>query len=370
MKIRGLVFLIPVCSLMMISCGTNWQKEFHDPSNAFRPQPFFHLNGELDTSLLDKQLDNAYNLDGFGGVTLLPVSAQQGFGGATGVFSPGTTPEFLSDDFFDRVNFIIAKSASMGKEVVLYDDLDFPSGIAGGKIVKDYPQHLTRILTVTEKELAGGRSVKPAVLPVNGKYVGTVAMNSTTFERLDISSETEWIAPEGQWKVLTFGIKQTGNRIDYMDEAAVDQFIQLTYEQYAKHFGKYFGTTIRKVFFDDVGYYMNPSVWNAKVDELFRQRYGKEPLLYYPALWYDMGEETEATRIAFYGIRAELIGSVFVKKLADWCEAHNLNITGHPPGNYEPNTVQMYGDPFKFYRYSQEPLVDIIHGYPHGRPGW
>lgn len=370
MKIRVLNIFILLCSMMMISCTSNWQKEFRDPSNAFRPQPFFHLNGELDTTVLDKQLDDAYNLDDFGGVTLLPVSAQQGFGGGSGVYSPGTTPEFLSDEFFKRMNFIIAKSASMGKEVVLYDDLDFPSGIAGGKIAKEYPQHLTRILTVSEKQLSGGQSARPAELPVTGNYVGTVAMNAVTFERLNISSETAWTAPEGEWIILTFGVKQTGDRIDYMDEAAVDQFIQLTYEQYAKHFGKYFGTTIRKVFFDDVGYYMNPSVWNARVDELFRQRYDKDPLLYYPSLWYDMGEETEATRVAFYGIRAELIGSVFVKKLADWCEAHGLKVTGHPPGNYEPNTVQMYGDPFKFYRCSQVPLVDIIHGYPYGRPGW
>lgn len=370
MKFRTLVLFVPICCMLMIACTSNWKEEFREPSNAFRPQPFFHLNGELDTSLLDKQLDDAYNLDGFGGVTLLPVSAQQGFGGGTGVYSPGTTPEFLSEEFFKRMNFIIAKSASMGKEVVLYDDLDFPSGIAGGKIASEYPQHLTRILTVTEKELSGGKSVKPAELPVTGNYIGTVALNVLTLERLDISSETDWTAPEGEWKILTFGIKQTGDRIDYMDEAAVDQFIRLTYEQYAKHFGKYFGTTIRKIFFDDVGYYMNPSAWNTSIDELFRQRYGKEPLLYYPALWYDIGEETEAARIAFYGIRAELIGGVFVKKLADWCASHGLKITGHSPGNYEPNTVQMYGDPFKFYRWSQEPLADIIHGYPYGRPGW
>ena len=43
---------------------------------------------------------------------------------------------------------------------------------------------------------------------------------------------------------------------------------------------------------------------------------------------------------------------------------------GHQPGNYEPTAVDMYGDPFKFYRYVSVPLMDAIHGYPYGRPGF
>ena len=30
----------------------------------------------------------------------------------------------------------------------------------------------------------------------------------------------------------------------------------------------------------------------------------------------------------------------------------------------------MYGDPFKFYRHVHIPLMDAIHGYPYGRPGF
>ena len=43
---------------------------------------------------------------------------------------------------------------------------------------------------------------------------------------------------------------------------------------------------------------------------------------------------------------------------------------GHPPGNYEPTAVDMYGDPFKYYRHVPVPLMDAIHGYPYGRPGF
>ena len=84
------------------------------------------------------------------------------------------------------------------------------------------------------------------------------------------------------------------SRLDYMDEAAIDQFISMTYEQYAKRFNDFFGTTVRRSFFDDVGYLGNSRYWNAALTESFENRYGKKAVLYYPALWYNIGSETEA----------------------------------------------------------------------------
>lgn len=100
------------------------------------------------------------------------------------------------------------------------------------------------------------------------------------------------------------------------------------------------------------------------MSELFEKRYGKKAVLYYPALWYDIGPETQAARVAFFGLRAELMGEGFPRMVAQWCNAHGLASMGHPPGNYEPTAVDMYGDPFKFYRHTQVPLMDAIHGYP------
>ena len=106
------------------------------------------------------------------------------------------------------------------------------------------------------------------------------------------------------------------------------------------------------------------------MSELFEKRYGKKAVLYYPALWYDIGPETQAARVAFFGLRAELMGEGFPRMVAQWCNAHGLASMGHPPGNYEPTAVDMYGDPFKFYRHTQVPLLDAIHGYPFGRSGF
>lgn len=45
---------------------------FADPGAEYRPVPFWHLNGRLSSDEIVRQLEDAKNLAGFGGVTVLP----------------------------------------------------------------------------------------------------------------------------------------------------------------------------------------------------------------------------------------------------------------------------------------------------------
>ena len=101
----------------------------------------------------------------------------------------------------------------------------------------------------------------------------------------------------------------------------------------------------------------------------FGNKCGKNALIYYPSLWYTIGSETLAARTNLFSIRAELMAT-YPKIISQWCADRGISAMGHPSGNYEPNTNDMYGDPFRFYPYQQIPLLDIIHGYPYGRPGF
>lgn len=347
--------------------------DFTDPPNAYRPQPFWHINGELTKDGIYEQITDAYKKDGFGGIAVLPLTPAQMWGGSE--ICPGTTPAYLSEGYFDRYRDILECSKDLGTEVILYDDVDFPSGVLGGKMTKDYPQYTQKRLSKEEKNITGPKRIRERV-PTEDLYMGTVAMNTKTWERIDLTDRVkegilEWEAPKGEWRLMSFFMEYNVDaRLDYIDGEAVDHFISLTYEQYAKRFGDFFGKTIRRSFFDDVGFYGNSRYWNVALTDLFEKRYGKKAVLYYPALWYDIGTETEAARVALYGLRAELIGEGYPKKVGEWSARHDLISMGHPPGNYEPTTVDMYGDPFKYYRYVPVPLMDAIHGYPFGRPGF
>ncbi len=354
--------------------GKEMEAKFISPPNEYRPQPFWHINGELTKEGIYRQITDAYQKDGFGGVAVLSLTPAKMWGGKE--ICPGTTPEYLSESYFDRYRDILECSEQLGTEVILYDDVDFPSGVLGGRLKQEFPQYTQKRLSKKEWDILGGRVVKEK-LPVKDLFMGAVAMNMETFERIDLTECVDneglltWQAPKGKWKLLSFFLEyNVDSRLDYMDKEAVDHFISMTYDQYSARFNEFFGKIVKRTFFDDVGYLGNSRYWNAELTALFEKRYKKKAVLYYPALWYHIGEETEAARVALYGLRAELMGEGYPKKVGEWSERHDLVSMGHPPGNYEPTAVDMYGDPFKFYRYVSVPLMDAIHGYPYGRPGF
>ena len=73
--------------------------------------------------------------------------------------------------------------------------------------------------------------------------------------------------------------------------------------------------------------------------------------------------------MALFNTRAELLAEGFPKTVARWADKNGLKSTGHPPGNYNPMPVDMNADIFKYYRYTQMPLMDAIIGYGYGRDG-
>lgn len=361
------------CNIPSSETRNAWKADFASPPNKYRPQPFWHMNGTLTKENIYEQITDAYRKDGFGGVAILPLTPAPMWGG-TGV-CPGTTPEYLSDAYFDRYRDILECSHQLETEVILYDDVDFPSGVMGGRMTKEYPQYTQKRLSKQEKEIIGPKTVTEQV-PVKDYFMGTVAMNMETMERIDLTGKVsgavlKWKAPAGKWKIMSFYLEyNVDSRLDYMDPEAITHFMSMTYEQYKNRFSNYFGNTIRRTFFDDVGYLGNSRFWNQALTQNFEKRYNKKAVLYYPALWYDIGPETEAARVAFYGLRAEMIGEGYPRMVSEWSTAHGLLSMGHPPGNYEPTAVDMYGDPFKYYRHVPVPLMDAIHGYPYGRPGF
>jgi len=368
-------------SIISFSQSSNWQKLFKDPPTEYKPMPLWHMNGKLTNEELDRQMKDIRYASGFGGVTVLPVSEQPGLGG--GKMYPGMEPAYLSDGYFNFYNHILEDAKSMGLHVIWYDDLDFPSGSAGGRMKKLYPGDTRKVLSKKDSVIAGPLTVS---IPVpSGALMAVVAMNTQTKERIDIAKSVSngvlsWNAPSGEWKIMLFTsdvLNSTAANdiaVDYLDPDAIDKYIELNNEQFAKRYKNYFGTTIKQIFFDDVGFFTlgkhGERTWTNKFNEKFKSIYGKDPSLYYPALWEDIGPETEAARVALFNTRAELMAEGFPKKIADWCNKYGLKSSGHPPGNYEVQPVDMNGDILKYYRHEHIPLMDFIFYYGHGREGY
>ncbi|PQJ76586.1 glycosyl hydrolase [Polaribacter glomeratus] len=340
------------------------KNNFKNPLSQFMPMPFWHMNGDLEDAEIQRQMQEAKRMN-FSGIAVLPMH--------------NMTPEFLSEVYFEKYKLILEKAKNMDLNIILYDDVGFPSGTAGGKIERDYPQHVRKSLEKIEFKIIRGAVFKSFV--PQGKLMAAVGMDMDTKERIDL-------APFIENKLLTWNFPRKGNwtvqfymctpatfwksymPVDAMDPAAVDQFINLTYDEYAKRFSSYFKNTIQLTFFDDVGFLRRERTWTGKFNEKFKEVNGFSPTLYYPALWYDIGLETEAARVAFFNTRSELLAEGYPKQVKNWTEKYGLKNTGHPPGNYAIQPVDMHGDIFKFFRYTDLPLTDAIINYGHGRDGY
>lgn len=367
--------LILILSLLFLSLpglqAQNNQKleeAFKNPPRQYKPMPLWFINGELTTEGIRQQMKDANNA-GFAGVSLLPMASS-----ATRI---GTCPQYLTEGYFERYQDLLDVAGELDMEVILYDDNDFPSGMAGGKLEKEFPESTMKRLDKIEKNITGPAVFIDTIKAV--KLMAAVAMNTKTLERIEISSFVKdnvlrWQVPAGTWKIMLFPMVIDSFHkkylcVDFLDTTAVKNMITLTYDVYAKQYGKYFGNTIKMTFFDDVGFWRHPHNWTGTFNEKFKEIHGFDPKPYYPALWHNIGPETEAIRNAFFKTRAELLAEGYPKMVGLWNQKHGLKSTGHPPGNYDPTPIDMNADIFKFYRYTQIPLADFIHKYQRGQNG-
>ena len=368
--VLSVVFLFNSCQSDSAALSENFVQDFKNPPEEYKPMPFWHINDELTTVGIQKQMKDAKELGGFGGISVLPLAPKKNG-------KPGTTPKFLSPQYLERFRDVLDTAEELDMQVVLYDDNDFPSGMAGGKIGELFPQHTMKRLDKVEKIVKGPSSFKDNI--PEGKLLSAVAMNLETLQRFEISDYVEnetlkWQVPKGTWRIMFFVmVKDSYHKafpvVDYMDTTAVREMIRMTYDVYKENFESYFGNTIKITFFDDVGFWKHPRTWTGLFNEKFKELNGFDPKPWYPALWYNIGPETEAVRHAFFNTRAELLAEGFPKLVGEWTKENGLKDTGHPPGNYDPTPIDMNGDIFKFFRHTQIPLTDAIIKYQFGQNG-
>ena len=363
-------FVLSSCAHEKKELSKNLIEDFKHPPKQYKPMPFWHINGELTTEGIRQQMKDAKELGGFSGISVLPLAPKKNG-------RPGTTPKFLSPDYLKRFQDVLDTAKDLDMEVILYDDNDFPSGMAGGKIGELFPQHTMKRLDKVEKTLKGPAKFTEKM--PDGKILSAVAMNEQTLKRIELSQYINkdtitWEVPKGTWKIMYFPMVKDSHHkafpvVDYLDTTAVREMIRMTYDVYKANFASYFGNTIKTTFFDDVGFWKHPRTWTGKFNEKFEEINGYDPKPWYPALWYDIGPETEAVRHAFFNTRAELLAEGFPKLVGEWTKKHGLKDTGHPPGNYDPTPIDMNGDIFKFFRHTAMPLTDAIIGYQFGQNG-
>ena len=344
---------------------------FRVPAKQYMGHAWFTFQlANLTEEAVKGMVRKAVESNAYGGYMITPDRGRitQGADGANK--APNAT--YLDDEFFRLYKITIEEGLRNGLPMdILYDELQFPTGMAGGLFYEAYPEDVQKSLEKIEKDTVGSAGFELTMPESNSIYIGTTIMNLTTRECIDITDKVsrngftfKGKVPKGQWKVMLFYLDSSRRRgvCDYLSEKAVAELIDVMYNKYYENLKEYFGTMIKQVFYDEPSMHNSVSgrLWTPGYNEGFEKKYGYSPMKYYPALWYDIGEETTAARNALYDYRTELYTENFIGQIAKWCEDRGVALSGHMDQEEAPNPVGTVGDLMKIFKYQQIPTIDDI----------
>jgi len=356
-------------------------QKFAEPPRGYRQHAWltFNLSRSTEESLTDqirqwaeRDMTGGFYL-GLGGGKTTDLSKEYLEGSGTKPSEEGVA--FLSREYFDLYASAIEAGLKNGNPpIVFYDEVGYPSGMAGGLLYSKYPQHAAKSLEKIEKDTTGPARIEMEI-PEGGITLGAVRMNLDTKELVDISSQINdqkkltGKVPKGNWKVMGFyldpkaslGQGRKSGYVDYLDKEAVQTFISMVYQSHYDNLKKYFGSVLKITHYDEPALHVTRGrAWTPLFNEKFREEYGYDPMKYYPALFYDVGPTTGAIRNALWGFRTKLFSENYIKQMDDWCREHNIMLSGHFDQEEITNPVPVNGDLMLMFKHQQVPAIDDI----------
>lgn len=229
----------------------------------------------------------------------------------------GCLIEYLSEEWFSAIGDFIKSAEALNMSIWLYDDFNWPSGDACGK--------------VTKNECFRLKSIK-----IEGDDIGKISCKSN--HNSDIFGEKFFP--------------------DLMNPKAVDYFISLTHEEYYKRFGNYFGTIIKGIFTDEpsIGY-CSQNGYLPYYDGMgndYKVSYDKD-------FFHDLLSHSEDFCESAMKLASARFKEVYIDKLSSWCKSHGILMTGHLMCDNEPfYSVRYNGDFLKNLSAFLLPGIDEI----------
>ena len=280
--------------------------------DEYTPMPFWFFNDDFDREKVRKQLED-YCAKGVNGFVLHPR-----------IGIPKEL-EYLSEEYFDAVEYIVDTAAELGMKVALYDEGMYPSGSAHGEVVRLHPEYASVGLILRDKpeglqEIARTKSGKYLMMDYTGGNIRGIHFGE---------DDGEAGAPPSA---------------DILNPDAVDLFIELTHERYYRRLSQYFGNVIIAFFTDE------PCVTGRNTEQFRDWTRGlEEELVREGGVLSDLeglftGEENQTTVLCRSLVRKRLV-NVFYTKLSDWCESHNIHLMGHPEKSNDMDEEMLFGIP-------------------------
>lgn len=347
----------PITDLKALSAG------FKTPDASFGPSILWGWEGLVSKEVI------IHDLDQFKALNIRSVNIEAGY---------GLPAPYLSEGYFELIKFAVEQAKRRGMVIWMIDESKYPSGFAGGKFSKERPDLRMQGLDIYKRiDLASGEMYSAEIPPA---VLSAIAVNKENGQsrllKID-HSKLNWTASEGNWQILlvrhkfrtsvtragnnpTHGKDTLNSLCDYLNPAAVKQFIEFTHEQYKKHIGSEFGKTFLGFRGDEPDYGFVP--WTPALPEEFLRKKGYDVRPWVAAfLVKNPTDSMLRVKADFWDVWSDMFGENFFKVQADWCAANQLSYMVHL--NHEDKMMalaQSGGDFFEDLRHVQIPGIDAI----------
>lgn len=271
--------------------------------------------------------------------------------------------EYMGAEYMEHYVYAVNKAKENGINVWIYDEAGWPSGGAGGKVVKDHPEYARHKLAFEEKEYKAGETYK-------------AKEGFTAFDEKENMLEdghvftVDTIVTEYYCLAEISNPEESSDFADISMPEAVDYFIEVTHEEYKKHLGDSFGKNIRAVFTDEPTL-PTPTPFSKSLQENFEKEYGFSICSYLPIIArkrLPLTEEEKKAVIKWYDYCSNVFCDSFMKRCKKWCNDNDLPFLGHMDMDHQPNTSILGGN-YNIMRALREfdvPGIDVIwrHIFP------
>ncbi len=326
---------------------------------------------------------------------LIQTLARQGFGGV--VCNVSFADYLVSDAKWKAFTRAVEEAKKAGFALWLYDEKGYPSGTAGGIVLRDHPEWEARGLLISDTEGEGTRLTlevppgKPfliAAFPVRDGNIDLKAMTNLAAEVRE--GKLSWQTPPGRWRVMaitedrlfegTHASMSLSEHIPYLNLLQPEptaRFLEVTHQAYAQHLGNNLGQWFVSTFTDEpslmslflrrMPYRVLP--WSANLPTEFRKRrgYALEPVV--PTLVADAGPAGRRARYDYWRTVGELVSDSYFGQIQRWCSQHQVLSGGHPLMEENlVNQVPLYGDFFRCLRRLDAPSIDCLTSIPDQVP--
>ncbi|MBR5218687.1 MAG: hypothetical protein IKV89_03050 [Clostridia bacterium] len=300
---------------------------------------------------------------------------------------------YLSDRFFELIKFAVDEAKRTGMKFWIYDENDWPSGMAGGLLREKYPEY-------RQDELYGEKvTVTPGIrvmLDRKGTFLRAHKINkkngryfvTDVTDKCEVIQETDNVNVQYQSfamqnEEIYFVFSQHSDRVIYaplsrlgskgmrgyvniLKEEVIQKWIEMTHEGYKKVVGDEFGKTVMGVFTDEpTSLYRfdgpHPAPWDDEMEEIFEKEHGYSIMPYLYTLFLEpISPEEIKARDDFRTTLKNRYFKAFIYQVSDWCRKNNLLFTGHFGGEEHVPAMMAQGDMMEEAMVMDIPGMDTI----------